>query len=116
MENFLHPWIYLAEEIKKRGRTQKYFSELISKPNSEINELIKWKRNITVQWDIILTSYLDTPPKKWIQMQIDYEYNQHKWQQQKQAPIKQEPREKKDDSSEKNRSHDKEKEKIFRNF
>lgn len=70
-----HPWKLLIEEIKDRGWTQKQFSSFVWKKNSEVNELIKGKRNITVQWDLILSKILWTPEKYWINLQVDYDYN-----------------------------------------
>ena len=71
-----HPWMLLAEYLKESWYTQKDFSVKIGKKTSEINELIRWKRNITVAWDIILTKYLSTDPKFWILKQVDYDYEQ----------------------------------------
>ena len=58
--------------------TQKAFSEKIGKRSSEINELIKWKRKITIAWDILLSKVLHTPEKYWIYKQIDLDYEQAK--------------------------------------
>ena len=71
-----HPWMLLAEYLKENWYTQKDFSEKIGKKTSEINELIRWKRNITVARDIILTKYLSTAPKFWIMKQVDFDYEQ----------------------------------------
>ena len=49
---------------------------MIGKKTSEINELIRWKRNITVAWDIVLSKYLSTTPKFRILKQVDYDYEQ----------------------------------------
>jgi plasmid maintenance system antidote protein VapI len=49
---------------------------MIGKKTSEINELIRGKRNITVAWDIILSKYLSTTPKFRILKQVDYDYEQ----------------------------------------
>ena len=70
-----HPWKLLIEAIKDRGWTQKQFSSFVWKKNSEVNELIKGKRNITVQWDLILSKILWTPEKYRINLQVDYDYN-----------------------------------------
>lgn len=70
----IHPWKKLIEEIRDRNWTQKQFAVLVWKKNSEVNELIKWKRNITIQWDLILSEVLWTPEKYWINMQTDYDY------------------------------------------
>ena len=74
----IHPWKKIIEEIRNRGWTQKQFAVLVWKKNSEVNELIKWKRNITIQRDYILSQVLWTPEKYWINMQMDYDYEQMK--------------------------------------
>jgi plasmid maintenance system antidote protein VapI len=71
-----HPWILLATTLKDQGRTQKQFAILAWKKVSEVNELIKGKRNITIQWDYILYTIFDTPLKHRLQMQVDYDYEQ----------------------------------------
>lgn len=70
----IHPWKKIIEEIRNRNWTQKQFAILVWKKNSEVNELIKWKRNITIQRDYILSHVLWTPEKYWINMQTDYDY------------------------------------------
>lgn len=42
---------------------------------SEVNELIKGKRNITVQWDILLSALFDDPEQKWSRLQLEYDYH-----------------------------------------
>lgn len=42
---------------------------------SELNELIKGRRNITIQRDILLAKVLDTPQKYWVLKQLDYDYS-----------------------------------------
>lgn len=74
----IHPWKKIIEEIRNRNWTQKQFAILVWKKNSEVNELIKWKRNITIQWDYVLSRVLWTPEKYWINMQTDYDYEQMK--------------------------------------
>ena len=70
----LHPGYYILQEIKKKWWTQKEFSYLLWKKISEVNELINGKRNITVQWDILLSIIFEEPEKKWINMQMKYDY------------------------------------------
>ncbi|MEI7919134.1 MAG: hypothetical protein WCH65_02775 [bacterium] len=48
---------------------------MIGKKVSELNELIKGKRNITVQRDILLSAIFGDPEQKWIGLQNDYEYS-----------------------------------------
>lgn len=70
-----HPWIELQQLLKEKWLTQKAFSILLWKKVSEVNELLKWKRNITIQWDFLLHQTLWTPIKYWILKQVDYEYS-----------------------------------------
>ena len=74
----IHPWKKIIEEIRNRNWTQKQFAILVWKKNSEVNELIKGKRNITIQRDYVLSQVLWTPEKYWINMQTDYDYEQMK--------------------------------------
>ncbi len=69
-----HPWQDIIQEIRARGWTQKYFSLLLWKKVSEVNELIKWKRNITIQRDLLLSKVLWSAEKFRINKQIDYDY------------------------------------------
>ncbi len=57
--------------------TQKQLAFLVNKKVSEINELIKGKRKMTIQWDYLLSQALHTPEKYWISQQIDYDYQQY---------------------------------------
>jgi len=74
----IHPGKKIIEEIRNRNWTQKQFAILVWKKNSEVNELIKGKRNITIQRDYALSHVLWTPEKYWINMQTDYDYEQMK--------------------------------------
>ena len=76
MDNMLdHPWTELQLLIKEKWLTQKVFSSILWKKVSEVNELLKWKRNITIQRDYLLHQTLWTPIKYWILKQIDYDYS-----------------------------------------
>jgi len=76
MDNMLeHPWIELQLLIKEKWLTQKAFASILWKKISEVNELLKWKRNITIQRDYLLHQTLWTPVKYWILKQIDYDYS-----------------------------------------
>ena len=70
-----HPWIELQVLIKEKWLTQKAFSSILWKKVSEVNELLKWKRNITIQRDYLLHQTLWTPMKYWILKQVDYDYS-----------------------------------------
>ena len=70
-----HPWIELQVLIKEKWLTQKAFSSILWKKVSEVNELLKWKRNITIQRDYLLHQTLWTPIKYRILKQVDYDYS-----------------------------------------
>lgn len=69
-----HPGQLLQQELTARGLTQKTFASMIGKKISEVNELIKGKRNITVQRDILLSVIFDDPEQKWLVLQNNYDY------------------------------------------
>ena len=71
-----HPWVELQVLLKEKWLTQKEFSSILWKKVSELNELLKWKRNVTIQRDYLLHQALWTPIKYWILKQIDYDYSQ----------------------------------------
>lgn len=73
-----HPWYYLLQEIHQRGRTQKDFAAMIGKKVSEVNELLKGKRNITILRDILLAELFGDPEKKRIHLQIEFDYQKEK--------------------------------------
>ena len=70
-----HPWIELQDMIREKWLTQKALAFILWKKISEVNELLKWKRNITIQWDYLLHKALWTPIRYRINKQIDYEYS-----------------------------------------
>ena len=70
-----HPWIELQALIKEKWLTQKAFASILWKKVSEVNELLKWKRNITIQRDYLLHQTLWTPMKYRILKQVDYDYS-----------------------------------------
>ena len=70
-----HPWTELQVLIREKWLTQKEFSSVLWKKVSELNELLKWKRNITIQRDYLLHKSLWTPIKYRILKQIDYDYS-----------------------------------------
>lgn len=70
-----HPWLELQFLIKEKWLTQKAFAIILWKKVSEVNELLKWKRNITIQRDYLLHQTLWTPIKYRILKQVDYEYS-----------------------------------------
>lgn len=76
LDNMLkHPWVELQDMIREKWLTQKALAFILWKKISEVNELLKWKRNITIQWDYLLHRALGTPIKYRINKQIDYDYS-----------------------------------------
>ncbi len=69
-----HPGKLIQHELTSRWLTQKAFASLIGKKISEVNELIKGKRNITVHRDILLSIVFDDPEHKRISLQNQYDY------------------------------------------
>ncbi len=116
MTEIKHPWQYLIQEIRDRHWTQKQFSLLAWKKVSEVNELIKWKRNITIQRDLVLSNVLWSPEKYRMNKQIDYDYSIAKRAFDSSKITKNEAKVK--DASSKNiiKQKNKENESIFRNF
>lgn len=70
-----HPWVELQDMIREKWLTQKALAFILWKKISEVNELLKWKRNITIQRDYLLYKALWTPIKYRINKQIDYDYS-----------------------------------------
>jgi len=70
-----HPWTELQVLIKEKWLTQKAFASILWKKVSEVNELLKWKRNITIQRDYLLHQTIWTPVKYRILKQVDYDYS-----------------------------------------
>ena len=99
-----HPWTELQLLIKEKWLTQKAFSSILWKKVSEVNELLKWKRNITIQRDYLLHQTLWTPIKYWILKQIDYDYSLLDIEESSSSPLN---KEEKDEVSEYQTSHSK---------
>lgn len=68
-----HPWIYLLEEIETRGRTQSYFAQLLSIDKSELNNIIKWRRNITARIATRIWYVFNTSAEVRLQLQNMYD-------------------------------------------
>ena len=69
-----HPGQLLQQELTSKWYTQKAFATMIGKKISELNELIKGKRNITVQRDILLSAVFGDPEQKRLKLQNDFDY------------------------------------------
>lgn len=68
-----HPGEVLADELQARGISQKKFAELIGMQPSQLNEIIKGKRNITAQTALIFETHLQINAQVWLNLQSNYE-------------------------------------------
>lgn len=69
-----HPGSILKSELQARGIKQKDFAEIIGMPTSNLNEIIKGKRNISDATAIKLENALGIPFQTWINLQSRYNY------------------------------------------
>lgn len=72
----VHPGSVLGEELKERGISQKDFAKAIGMPASNLNEIIKGKRNITAATAYKLEEGLGISSKFWLDMQHGYFHDQ----------------------------------------
>jgi len=70
-----HPGYFLAEEIGYRGIKQIELARLLDISRSEINLVIRGKRNMTIQLAIKLEKILDIKAETWMNFQMGYEIN-----------------------------------------
>jgi addiction module HigA family antidote len=68
-----HPWEYLADTIEMKGWSQKQLSEIIGISKFEVNDIIKWRRNITPRiayrlWEAFWDSW-----EVWLKLQAIYD-------------------------------------------
>lgn len=68
-----HPWEYLADAINIKGRSQAQLAEIINISKYEINDLVKWRRNITPRIAGRIGEALDTPSTVWLNLQNIYD-------------------------------------------
>jgi len=68
-----HPGEYINREINERGRTQKSFADILGIDKSELNNLIKGRRNITPRLAMRLAKAFGTGEKLWINLQNRYD-------------------------------------------
>ena len=68
-----HPWKYIEEELKERKISQKDFSDILGINKSELNNLIKWRRNITPKIAMRLAKAFWTSEKLWLNLQNRYD-------------------------------------------
>ncbi len=79
-----HPWKFIQRELKSRGRTQKQFAELLGKTTAEVNDIITWKRNITIDRAMRIWAAFWTSHEVWLGMQNKFDAVQIMKQEEKQ--------------------------------
>ncbi len=67
-----HPGDVLKEELEARGISQKKFSELISVPYTQLNEILNGKRPVTTDFALMMEAALGINPEMLTNMQMRY--------------------------------------------
>jgi len=67
-----HPGEVLKEELESRGITQKKFSEVLSIPYTQLNEILNGKRPVTTDFALMVEAALGINPELLINMQTRY--------------------------------------------
>ena len=67
-----HPGDVLKEELEARGISQKKFSEVLSVPYTQLNEILHGKRPVTTDFALMMEVALGINPEMLINMQSRY--------------------------------------------
>lgn len=67
-----HPGEILKEELEARGISQKKFSEVLSVPYTQLNEILNGKRPVTTDFALMMEAALGINPEMLINMQSRY--------------------------------------------
>jgi len=67
-----HPGDVLKEELEARGISQKKFSEVLSIPYTQLNEILNGKRPVTTDFALMMEVALGINPELLINMQMRY--------------------------------------------
>ena len=67
-----HPGEVLKEELESRGISQKKFSEVLSVPYTQLNEILNGKRQVTTDFALMMEAALGINPELLINMQTRY--------------------------------------------
>ena len=73
-----HPWVWLEIILDNLDISQKEFAELIWKSPVEVNQIIAWKRSITLDRAMKICAVFGWKPKIWLDMQADYDEQEYK--------------------------------------
>lgn len=71
----VHAGSILRRELAERGITQKEFAKAIGMQSSHLNEIIKGKRNITMEIAMRFETVLHIKATVWMNLQAQYEYD-----------------------------------------
>jgi len=71
-KTFFHPWGYLLDELKARKITQTKFADIIDIPVSALNEIIKWKKNLTPDLCVRIEEALGISARTRMNLQVAY--------------------------------------------
>jgi HTH-type transcriptional regulator / antitoxin HigA len=69
----IHPGEILLDEIKARGIKQSELSGMIGYATSQLNEILKGKRNITPEFATLIGEALTMPAYFWLNLQANYD-------------------------------------------
>lgn len=67
-----HPGDVLKEELEAREISQKKFSEMLSVPYTQLNEILNGKRPVTTDFALMVEAALGINPEMLINMQTRY--------------------------------------------
>lgn len=67
-----HPGDVIKEELETRGISQKKFSEVLSIPYTQLNEILNGKRPVTTDFALMMEAALGINPELLINMQMRY--------------------------------------------
>jgi len=67
-----HPGEVLKEELEARGISQKRFSEALSLPYTQLNEILNGKRPVSTDFALMVEAALGINPEMLINMQVRY--------------------------------------------
>ena len=73
-----HPGVLLEIALDTNDMTQKEFAQLIGKSPVEVNQIISWKRSITLDWAMKICAVFGWKPVHLLEMQADYDEQEYK--------------------------------------
>lgn len=70
--NLIHPGEMIKDEIEYRGISQTELAREIGMPVSVVNEILKGKRSVSMEFALLLEAALGIEADLWIRLQADY--------------------------------------------